>query len=136
MNTIVLPKRIMKIEIKKYDHSKDYHQVLEIIKSEGEEWKDYFDSKYQEVLKKSITYVAYTNNELCGYSRSINDCDLNIWIIDLLVDKKYRGNSIGKRLMECLLVEFPNQNVFVLSDVDGYYEKLRYRKEGSIFKVE
>ncbi|MEQ9188320.1 MAG: GNAT family N-acetyltransferase [Cryomorphaceae bacterium] len=126
----------MKIEIKKYNHSKEYHQILEILKSEGEEWKDYFGSNYQEVLKQSITYVAYTNNELCGYSRSINDCGLYIWVIDLIVDKTYRGNSIGKRLIECLLSEYPNHDIFVMSDVDGYYEKLGYRKEGSIFKVE
>ncbi|PZX50165.1 GNAT family N-acetyltransferase [Algoriphagus chordae] len=126
----------MKIEIKKYDHSKEYHKLLEIIKSEGEEWKDYFDSKYQEVLKQSITYVAYVDNELCGYSRSINDYGLYIWVIDLLVDKRFRGNSIGKKLMECLLTDYPGQDVFVMSDVDKYYKKLGYRKEGSIFKIE
>ena len=125
----------MKIEIKKYDPSKEYDKLLEIIKSEGEEWEEYLDSKYQEALKQSITYTAYFDNELCGYSRSINDCDFYIWVIDLLVDKKYRGNSIGKKLMECLLANFPNQNVFVMSDVDVYYKKLEYKKEGSIFKV-
>lgn len=126
----------MKIEIKKYDHSKEYTELLEILKSEGEEWKDYFDSKYQEVLKQSITYVAYADNELCGYSRSINDCGLYIWVIDLLVDNRFRGNSIGKKLMECLLTDYPGQEVFVMSDVDRYYEKLGYSKEGSIFKIE
>ncbi len=126
----------MKIEIRKYDHLKEYDTLLEIIKSEGEEWKDYFDPLYQIVLKKSITYVAYIDNELCGYSRSVNDFGLYIWVIDLLVDKKYRGHSIGQKLMECLLVDFPNQDVFVMSDVDEYYEKLGYKKEGSIFKVE
>lgn len=131
-----MQKSMMKIEIKKYDHSKEYHQILKIIKSEGEEWKDYFGSKYQNVLKQSITYVAYANHVLCGYSRSINDFGLYIWVVDLLVDKQYRGNSIGKKLMECLLAEYPNQDVFVMSDVDRYYEKLGYRKEGSIYKVE
>ncbi len=126
----------MKIEIKKYDDSKEYDNLLDIIKSEGEEWEDYFDPKYQIVLKKSITYVAYINNELCGYSRSIDDSGLYIWVVDLLVDKKYRGHSIGQKLMECLLTDYPNQDVFVMSDVDGYYTKLGYKKEGSIFKVE
>lgn len=125
----------MKIEIKKYDHSKDYHRLLEIIKTEGDEWKDYFDSNYREALKQSITYVAFFDGELCGYSRSLNDCGLFIWVIDLLVDQKYRGNSIGRKLMECLLPAYPNQLVLVMSDVDAYYEKLGYKKEGSIFKV-
>ena len=125
----------MNIKTRKYDHLKDYDELLEIIKSEGEEWKDYFDPKYEEVLEKSITYVAYSDKKLCGYSRSINDYGLYIWVIDLLVDKKYRGNSIGEKLMECLLADYPNQDVFVMSDIDEYYKKLGYRKEGSIFKV-
>jgi len=125
----------MNIEIRAYDRSKDHDELLEIIKSEGEEWKEYFDPKYQEVLEQSITYVAYSEKKLCGYSRSINDHGLYIWVIDLLVDKKYRGNSIGKKLMECLLTNYPNQDVFVMSDVDEYYQKLGYKKEGSIFKV-
>ena len=126
----------MNIKIRKYDPLKDYDELLELIKSEGEEWKDYVDSKYEVALEKSITYVAYGDKKLCGYVRSINDYGLYIWVIDLLVDKKYRGNSIGKKLMEYLLTDYPNQTVFVMSDVDGYYKKLGYRKEGSIFKVE
>lgn len=126
----------MEIEIKKYNHSEEYHRLLKVIKSEGEEWKEYFNSKYQEVLKHSITYVAYIDNELCGYSRSINDHGLYLLVIDLLVAKKHRGHSIGRKLLEILSTNYPNQDIFVLSDVDGYYQKIGYRKEGSIFKIE
>lgn len=125
----------MKIEIKKYNPSAEYDKLFEIIKSEGEEWKDYLDAKYKVVLEQSITYVAYVDNVLCGYSRSINDNGLYIWIIDLLVDEKYRGYSIGRKLMECLLTDYQNQDVYVMSDVDEYYNKLGYKKEGSIFKI-
>ena len=125
----------MKIEIKKYAHSREYGALLDIIKSEGEEWKDYFGPKYQVALQNSIVYVAYLDNKLCGYSRSADDSGLHIWVIDLLVDKKYRGNAIGGKLMERLLADFPNQDVYVMSDVDGYYKKLGYKKAGSIFKV-
>lgn len=126
----------MNIEIRKYDHSKDCDELIEIIKSEGEEWKDYLDPKYQVLLEQSLTYVAHYDKNLCGYSRSINDAGLFVWVIDLLVDKKYRGNSIGKKLLDCIYSDFPDQDVFVMSDVDEYYLKLGYKKEGSIFKVE
>ena len=126
----------MKIEIKKYEHSKVYDALVSIIKSEGEEWVDYLSPKYQEALKRSITYVAYADDKLCGYSRSINDSGIYIWVLDLLVDKAYRGHSIGRKLMECILTDYPDQDVYVLSDVDGYYKKLGYAKEGSVFKVE
>ena len=60
----------------------------------------------------------------------------NIWYeSDLLVRKSYRGRKIGKTLMERVLKDFPNQPIYVMSDVDPYYEKLGYRREGSIFEV-
>ena len=126
----------MDVKIRKYDHTNDYNELLKLIKTEGEEWKDYFHPKYKLVLKMSITYVACVDEKLCGYSRSVNDFGLYIWVIDLLVNKQYRGHSIGKKLMECLISDFPNQDVFVMSDVDEYYKKLGYKKVGSIFKVE
>ena len=125
----------MKIEIRKYNDQKDYSDLIEIITAEGEEWKDYFNPKYQISLEQSITYVAYVDDELCGYSRSINDFGFYVWVIDLLVDKKHRGNSIGKKLIECLRIDYPNQEIFVLSDVDKYYEHLGLKKEGSIFNL-
>lgn len=125
----------MKIEVLKYDPDRDYQRLYDIIKSEGEEWQEYLLPKYKLALEKSITYVAYANNKLCGYSRSANDCDLFIWVIDLLVDKEFRGHSIGRELMECLCDKFPDMDTYVMSDVDDYYEKLCYKREGSIFKV-
>jgi len=125
----------MNIEIKKYNELEDYSRLLELIESEGEEWRDYLQPKYRVNLQQSITYVAYTDETLCGYSRSMNDCDFYIWVIDLLVGRAYRGHSIGRKLLECIRSEFPNHDAFVMSDVDGYYEKLGYAKEGSIFKI-
>jgi GNAT superfamily N-acetyltransferase len=125
----------MNIQIKKYEASRDYKKLQAVIHSEGAEWQDYLKPKYQSALAKSITYVAYKGEQLCGYSRSINDNGIFIWVLDLLVAQPHRGHAIGKQLMECLLKEFPNLDVFVLSDVDEYYDKLGYDKEGTVYKV-
>jgi len=37
--------------------------------------------------------------------------------------------------MECISKDYPDQNVYVMSDVDEYYEKQGFRREGSIFEV-
>lgn len=108
---------------------------MKLVQSEGEEWEDYLNPIYRKALESSITYVALIGEELCGYSRSLSDSGLFIWVIDLLVNKNRRGLSIGKRLMECILTDFPDIDVYVMSDVDPYYDKLGYEKEGSIFKV-
>ena len=108
---------------------------MKLIQSGGEEWNDYLNSKYRKALEDSITYVALIGEELCGYSRSISDSGLFIWVIDLLVNKGRRGHLIGKKLLECIPFDYPDSDIFVMSDVDQYYKRLGYEKIGSIFKV-
>lgn len=126
------------MNIRKYNESKDYNKIILLFKSE-KDWSCYLgnnsDVKYKESLKKSITYVAYYNKEIIGYSRSIEDFGFYIYVCDLLVHRKFRGKYLGKKLMECLLDDYPDYEIFVMSDVDQYYKKLGYDIEGSIFKV-
>ena len=127
------------IQIKKYNPKVDFEKLMKVIESEGEEWNCYSSNanreKYQNCLSHSITYVAYWNDVLCGYSRSVDGFGFDIYVCDLLVHESYRGHDIGKRLMECLTVHFPKRKIYVMSDVDDYYHKLGYKKIGSIFEV-
>ncbi len=125
----------MNLKIRKYNPTLDYEGLMKLIQSEGEEWKDYLNPPYRKALENSITYVALVGEELCGYSRSLSDSGIFIWVVDLLVNKNRRGLSIGKKLMDYILTDFPDIDVYVMSDVDQYYKKLGYEKEGSIFKL-
>jgi GNAT superfamily N-acetyltransferase len=126
------------MEIRKYSQQ-DHDALFELLRSEGDDWVCYWGeaaaSVYQKALTNSITYVAYEGNILCGYSRSLNDCDLYIYVCDLLVNRRWRGREIGRQLMEQVFLDYPNQTVYVMSDVDEYYQKLGYHKEGSVFEV-
>lgn len=125
----------MGVIIRKYNPTTDYNDLISIIRAEGEEWKEYLAPSYKIALEKSITYVALVDGTVSGYSRSMNDSDIFIWLIDLLVRKEQRGQDIGKKLMECVVDQFPKLDVYVLSDVDPYYEKLGYKNEGTVFQV-
>lgn len=127
------------MEIRKYTKD-DEKKLMDIIELEGEEWKDYLDPKvpykYKNALENSVTYVAYEKEELCGYSRSFLDNGYYIYVCDLLVTKKHRGKSIGRKLMECIYNDYPDiMSVYVMSDVDEYYKKQGYGKAGSVFEV-
>ncbi len=126
------------MEIKRY--SKEYEALLfDMLVDEGDDWEDYHGSagrgKYIKALESSITYIACHENVVCGYARCREDDGLGVYVYDLLVRKTYRGKQIGKSLMERACQDFPDQPVYVMSDVDPYYEKLGYRREGSIFEV-
>ncbi len=127
------------MEIRRY--SKEYEASLfDMLVDEGDDWKDYHGpagrSNYIKALESSITYIACEGNLVCGYVRCREDDGFGVYVYDLLVRKEYRGKQIGKSLMERVCQDFPDQPVYVMSDVDPYYEKLGYRREGSIFEVQ
>ena len=124
--------------IKRYTKN-DEASLFELLKNAGEEWVGYYgegqQDKYKTVLGSSITYVAYEADVLCGYCRCRNDDGYGIYVYDLLVDKKHRGKSYGRLLMERVSADFPEDAIYVMSDVDKYYEKQGYQRIGSIFEV-
>jgi len=126
------------VEIRRYGKA-DEASLFEMLADEGDEWSDYHGpvgrGKYAKALESSITYIACDETLVCGYARRREDDGFGVYVYDLLVRKSYRGQQIGKSLMERVSKDFPDQPVYVMSDVDPYYEKLGYRREGSIFEV-
>lgn len=126
------------MEIKNYTKGHET-KLFEMMRSEGEDWECYFGEtaieKYKQALENSITYVACEGEVLCGYARCRDDDGLGIYVYDLLVQKDDRGCSLGRKLMERVCADYPDAAVYVMSGVDGYYEKLGYHREGSIFLI-
>jgi len=114
-------------------------QLFDLIKGEGGEWlywQDDYRAKYKEAIVNSIVYLLFEKECLCGYIRCRDDNGFGIYIYDLLVDRKYRGNEYGRLLMEQICLDFPNNSVYVLGDVYPYYEdKLGYEIEGKVYMV-
>jgi GNAT superfamily N-acetyltransferase len=125
------------MHIRKYNKAKDENQLMKMIGDEkGWDYaNDRMAEKYKLALEKSVTYVAYYDSKLCGFSRSIDDCGLYIYVCDLLVEPAFRGQNTGRKLMECISRDYPDQIVYVMSDVDRYYKKLGYERAGSVFTV-
>ena len=122
-------------EIKRYDKRFE-SAVMDIIRAEGEDWSCYWSEenagKYKKALESSNSYVALGDGMVCGYSRSLLDTG-HIYVFDLLVAPAYRGNKLGKKLLECLAEDYPGYRVYILSGNDEYYSKQGYSKAGSIF---
>lgn len=111
-------------------------ELMNLIKAEGEDWSIYWRepnaSRYRKSFENSLTYLALSDGKVVGYSRSLVDA-LFIYVCDLLVNEKYRGNGLGNRLMSCLKDDYPELPIYVMSGNDEYYEKIKCHKEGSIY---
>ncbi|HPJ01621.1 MAG TPA: GNAT family N-acetyltransferase [Candidatus Limiplasma sp.] len=110
-----------------------------MLREEGDSWSDYHGpqgyKRYQDALRGSLTYLLYDGEALCGYARGHEDHGFGVYIHDLLVRKEHRGRQYGRLLMEQFVKDYPGQAVYVLSDVDPYYEKLGYPSVGTVFAV-
>jgi GNAT superfamily N-acetyltransferase len=124
--------------IKRYE-KQDEDALFDLMRSE-DDWTGYSGNdqaveKYKTALSGCIVYVAYEGDTLCGFIRARDDYGFCIFIHDLLVHKKYRGNSYGRLLIEQVCKDFPG-TIYVMSDVDEYYKNQGYEKvEGRIIIV-
>jgi GNAT superfamily N-acetyltransferase len=125
------------MEIRKYGKA-DEALLFDLLVDEGDEWSVYQGpagrDKYGKVHERAYLF-SREGTLVCGSPAAGVRQRLRVYIYDLLVRKSYRGRRIGKRIMERVCRDFPDQPVYVMSDADPYYEQLGYRKEGSIFQV-
>ena len=92
--------------------------------------------KYRNRLLESITYVSYEGKIFSGYLRALLDDGFAIYISELFVVPEMRNRKIGRTLISRLKSDFSNLTVYALSDEDIYYEKLGYKKAGSVFEID
>ncbi len=126
------------MDIIQYD--KNFEALLfNLLMDEGDDWSDYHGqagrSQYIKALESSIAYVAYDGTQVCGYVRCREDDGFGVYVYDLLVRKTHRGKQIGKTLIDQVCKDFKEQPVYVMSDADGYCEKLAYERAGSVLEV-
>ena len=126
------------VAIRRYEPA-DEPAFFAMLESEGEDWREYFGpegrASYARAMRSSLAYLLVVDGELCGYARCREDDGFGVYVYDLLVLRPYRGRHLGRTLMERVCADAGGQTVYVMSDVDPYYETLGYERAGSIFVV-
>ena len=102
------------------------------------DWSSFVSEDAIDTFKKALlgsdTYICESQGKICGYLRALVD-GFGIYVSELYVAPRYRGNGYGKKLLGKVKQAHPNQNVYVLSDEDLYYEKLGCNRIGSVFQL-
>jgi ribosomal protein S18 acetylase RimI-like enzyme len=91
--------------------------------------------KYKQRLRSDVTYVCCDGGTFCGYVRAILDDGFAVYISELYVVPRFRNRMIGRSLVARVKTDHGGLAVYALSDEDAYYEKLGYKRIGSVFVI-
>ena len=112
-------------------------ELLALLRNEPD-WSSFVSEgvidTFKEVLLVGETYPYESQGNICGYIRALVD-GFGIYVSELYVAPVYRGKGHGAALLGKVKQTHPNQDVYVFSDEDRYYEKLGYKRVGSIFQL-
>ena len=85
-------------------------------------------------IENSIVFGVYTedSNSLIGMARVITDFATTFYIADVIIDEKYRGNGIGKKLISTIMSDKRFSSLFgilVTRDAHGLYEHFGFKRD-------
>ena len=117
-------------------YQKEHELELIALLEKEPDWSSFVSAQavdtFKEALLDSETFLCEDEDNICGYLRALVD-GFGVYLCELYVAPQYRGNGYGSELLAKVKQEHPNQDVYVLSDEDVYYEKLGYQRVGSVF---
>ena len=106
-------------------------QVMSIYHDEG--WTAYSDAdKVMRAFDKSLFILgAFEQEKLLGFIRCIGDGEVNVIVADLIVDKPYRRQGIGKTLFKMAMERFKDiENVTLMTGLEEKENNAFYRSAG------
>jgi predicted GNAT family N-acyltransferase len=119
---------------------KDQMQISEIKHLlEQSYWaKDRSLELIQKSMEHSICYGVFENenNRQIGFARVLTDYATTYYICDVIIDSNYRGNGLGKNLVETIVndPEFCDaRGILATQDAHGLYSKFGFMDGGNRF---
>lgn len=89
-------------------------------------------------IENSITFGIYTEDRQIGFARVVTDKAVFSWLLDVVIDESYRGNGLGKWLMDCILAhpDIRETNMSLSTeDAHLFYEKYGFKRNETMRRV-
>jgi GNAT superfamily N-acetyltransferase len=83
-------------------------------------------------IEGSICFGAYHLNKQIGFARIVTDGATVYWLCDVFVEEAYRGQGVGKRLVESITKDDEYKNYFgILATRDAHelYEQYQFERD-------
>jgi GNAT superfamily N-acetyltransferase len=84
----------------------------------------------QRSIDNSLCIGVYDAGKQIGFARAVTDYSVMYWLCDVFIDERYRGQGIGKLLVENVVnhPELKDLNgVLATRDAQGLYEKYGFK---------
>ncbi len=83
-------------------------------------------------IENSIVFGVYSEDSLIGMARVITDFATTFYLADVVIDEKYRGNGIGKKLITTIVLDKRFSSllgILVTRDAHGLYEHFGFKRD-------
>ena len=94
------------------------------------------ENRDPEVIRKSIensiVFGVYDEDNLIGMARVITDFATTFYLADVIIDEKYRGKGLGKKLISTIMADERFSSLFgilVTRDAHGLYEHFGFKRD-------
>jgi N-acetylglutamate synthase-like GNAT family acetyltransferase len=82
-------------------------------------------------VERSLCSGVYYRNEQIGFARVVTDYSIFAYLADVFILEKYRGNGIGKKLIQTILnypdIKDVKRWLLVTSDAHKFYAPLGFK---------
>lgn len=99
-------------------------------------WNEEYQLKISDVKtileNSSFCFSAYDNNTLVGFGRVVTDKKVNAIILDLIVHPDFQGKSIGKVILDQLVVKCKELNIHDIQLFSAKNKLKFYEKRGFV----
>ena len=85
----------------------------------------------------SICFGLYKKDQMIGFARALSDKTVSSWLYDVIIDKNYRGNGLGKWFFKNI-IEHPDlvdTKIYLTTrDAHGLYKKYGFETKEAMLK--
>ncbi|SES18042.1 Acetyltransferase (GNAT) domain-containing protein [Gracilibacillus ureilyticus] len=88
--------------------------------------------KIRKSIENSLCYGVYHGEKQVGFARVITDYATMYYLADVFIDEEYRGNGIGKKLIEAIINSEDLKDLFghlCTKDAHTLYEQYHFNRE-------